>query len=379
MRIGYITHANTLTGASRSLIDIIVHMGEYGNEPIVFVRQDGNLTEELDRLHIEWHRVRYAMTLSNNDGKWWRDAAKRALYWPGVSALCKQLKTLQIDVVHNNSLLYDGGMAAAKKLGLPYVCHIREFMQEDHGLQFLHESRTRTLATQSDAAIAISHAIAKKYADWFSNDKLIVLPDGLDIDTYRMDHGPLLEGPICRLLLPGRIAPGKGQLDAIRAVGVLRARGLNIALTIVGGQDKEGAYARQCISYIQEHGLESIVEMREFVNDLTELKQAADITLTCSRSEALGRVTVEGMLCGTLVIGANSGATPEIIEDSVSGLLYESGNVEDLADKIQWAIESPDVARKLAITGQRSAAEKYSVEAYNQRLASIYQEIYAQS
>ena len=51
-----------------------------------------------------------------------------------------------------------------------------------------------------------------------------------------------------------------------------------------------------------------------------------DIALVASCSEAFGRVTVEAMLAGMLVIGADVAGTSELICDGVNGILYEDDN-----------------------------------------------------
>jgi hypothetical protein len=59
--------------------------------------------------------------------------------------------------------------------------------------------------------------------------------------------------------------------------------------------------------------------------------------------EGLGRVTLEAMLSGITVIGADTGGTKEIIgEDLERGYLYRQGNAEDLAQKIELVIHSKE-------------------------------------
>lgn len=69
------------------------------------------------------------------------------------------------------------------------------------------------------------------------------------------------------------------------------------------------------------------------------LRQNMDIELMCAERETFGWVTVEGMRSGLLVIGANTGATPEIITNMKTGLLYTHGDARDLADKIEWVLK----------------------------------------
>lgn len=76
-----------------------------------------------------------------------------------------------------------------------------------------------------------------------------------------------------------------------------------------------------------------------------------DINLVCSRSEGLGRITIESMLAGCLTISAAAGATCEIIKDKDNGLLYQCGNFKVLANKIEWAINHKGILKRLQNKG----------------------------
>ena len=57
--------------------------------------------------------------------------------------------------------------------------------------------------------------------------------------------------------------------------------------------------------------------------------------LVCSTFETFGRVAVEAQKCGLPLILSDVGANPERIEDGVNGLLYQKGNIAELAEKIE--------------------------------------------
>ena len=59
-----------------------------------------------------------------------------------------------------------------------------------------------------------------------------------------------------------------------------------------------------------------------------------------SRTEAMGRVLLEAMACKKPIIASNVGGIPEIIKDGYNGLLFESENVDDLAEKIRLVLSN---------------------------------------
>ncbi|NNC95140.1 MAG: glycosyltransferase family 4 protein [Chitinophagales bacterium] len=79
-----------------------------------------------------------------------------------------------------------------------------------------------------------------------------------------------------------------------------------------------------------------------------------------SRMDGFGLVIVESMLLGTPVVGANKGGIINLIENGVSGLIYEFGNPEDLAKKIQTLLD--DRTKKDAmIQNGLNRAKRFSV------------------
>ena len=109
--------------------------------------------------------------------------------------------------------------------------------------------------------------------------------------------------------------------------------------------------------------------------ELRDLRSHQDINLICSSAEGLGRTTIESMLSGSLTIAADAGATPEIIEDRVSGLLYKSGEVDNLTECIEWALNNRVKAVAIAEKGQKIALERFSIEKYAAKVEDIYSDI----
>ena len=58
------------------------------------------------------------------------------------------------------------------------------------------------------------------------------------------------------------------------------------------------------------------------------------------KQEGFGRVTVEYMLSGLCPIVSNTGANLEIVDDKISGIVYEKGNIQDLKEKIKYCINN---------------------------------------
>jgi glycosyltransferase involved in cell wall biosynthesis len=90
--------------------------------------------------------------------------------------------------------------------------------------------------------------------------------------------------------------------------------------------------------------------------------------------EGFPRTLVEAFACALPVIASRLGPLIDLIEDGVTGLLFEAGNAADLAEKMQWAQTHP---QEMAAMG-RNARSKYEAEFSAERnypqLIAIYDE-----
>lgn len=91
-----------------------------------------------------------------------------------------------------------------------------------------------------------------------------------------------------------------------------------------------------------------------------------------SRSEAMGRVLVEAMAAGKPRIGSNVDGIPMVINDGVDGLLFESQNVNDLAEKLSLLMSNPDLRYKLGKAGEARARKEFTKEEYVRNLSNFY-------
>lgn len=172
------------------------------------------------------------------------------------------------------------------------------------------------------------------------------------------------------------ITPEKGQWDVVQAVELLMKEGHDdINVVIVGNGAYNYVWALK--KYIKEKKLKKNIIVLPFHENLSQLRSRASYAITSSQDEALGRVTIEAMLAGNIVIGARSGATTEIIgEDEERGFLYELGNNRALADAMVRAMDY-SVRKKniLLLEAQKYAESEFDSKEYCGKLLKIYDEV----
>ena len=382
MKILVCAHDATITGgANRSLLMLIDGLiNIYGVEQIEVLvpRRKGSFIDELNKRKIKWYGSLYFGVTSSirNDGKDWMRISKvyggyvleniLAVYYA-----CK-FKNKQYDLVYTNTRGPILGAKIAKKLKLPHIVHVREFGAEKPLFGFWDYKK---MYKMSDKIILISQALYDEYSHYVKQDKLIAISNGIDSPLGLPFHVHNNENEY-NLLLTGRLVPDKGHKDAILAMEILKDRGINnIHLYIAGSLQASmhiAWYEKELKQLIKEKDLEKNITFCGEVRDMISLRNKMDVELMTAIKETFGRVTIEGMRSGLLLIGSNTGGTVELVQDGITGLLYQQGNPVDLADKIQKVYNNRDYAEKLARAGYEYTQNHYTAEV---NVRSVYQTI----
>lgn len=374
------TDNNAASGAFRSLVTLAqLVRDQQGYDPIVVLPYPGTGTALLDEVHIPHVMILSVMWgIIPNEGV---HIAKRisTSLWRNhfaVSRIVKVIQQQEVDLVHVNTTYGYVGALAAKKAGVPLVWHLREFVEEDRGASLWHRPTCNQLIASADRVIAISNSIQKKYAKFIPATRLTRIYNGIDTRRFCRAGRRIQTRGLCTFILLGAFDGHKGHFEFCRACAAIAARGVkDFQIWFVGdGQDN---VRQECATILEKAGLAERVTYWGFQSRPEDYLEKADIAFMCSRAEAFGRVTVEAMLTGCLVIGANTGGTQELIQDGKTGLLFDfkSGESPDLAEKMIYALEHRGEMAEIALAGQKVMAETMTAERNADEVARVYAEL----
>jgi glycosyltransferase involved in cell wall biosynthesis len=279
------------------------------------------------------------------------------------------------DLIVTNTLTVPAGALAAKWLCVPHIWYIHEFGREDHDLLFdLGNSTTAFLIDKlSNKVIVNSYAVLDKFRNYIPEHKLCVIYYGIEVPPQLKTDDIGSCNKVFRLIIVGQLCPGKRQEEAIKALSVLLRKGLNVRLTLLGYEHPE--YGRTLRELVSELKVENQVEFIGQTPDPFKYVSDCHVALTCSGSEAFGRVTVEAMKLGKPVIGADNAGTAELIQDGVTGLLYRPGDAEDLARKVELLYHNPALAECISANARVWSNCTFTIENYVERLLSVFEEV----
>jgi glycosyltransferase involved in cell wall biosynthesis len=169
-----------------------------------------------------------------------------------------------------------------------------------------------------------------------------------------------------------RLARDKGLDVLLEACGLLRARGLDLRLALVGEGEEEAALRAQA----QRLGLGESVDFLGAVapGDLAPHYRAADVVVLPSRREGLGLVLVEALFCQRPVIGTRVGGIPDVVADGETGLLVPPDDPLALAEALAHLLSDPVLATRLAAAGYAHVRQHFSAQVVAQRMAAVYRQ-----
>ncbi len=243
---------------------------------------------------------------------------------------------------------------------------------------------------KGDIIVAVSNFI-KQYilANYLITDesKVRVVPMGIDhryydlsnikqnkVDEFKQKYAVPKDCIV--LLLPSRFIASQGHQLLIKALAKLRH--LNFYCIMAGDLSKNPDYTVCIQNMINQLKLQSKIQIFGPEKDILHLYALSDIVLSVAQEpEAFVRTLIEAQMMQKFVITTNIGAAGQVVKDQDSGLHFQSGNIQDLADKISYALQEFNSEKYIQITkaGQLSALKSYPIEVVQKQLLDIYAEL----
>jgi glycosyltransferase involved in cell wall biosynthesis len=161
----------------------------------------------------------------------------------------------------------------------------------------------------------------------------------------------------------------------MRAQALLRERGLEMHLVIVGGDawGLSSDYAASLPGLVSELRLDGAVTMTGQVPDAGPYIEQLDVLVNASDPEPFGIVLLEGMARGVAVVAVDAGGPGEFIEHGRTGMLARSGAVSALADALEPLLGSPELRRQIGDAGRERFLENFTAEALQRRFFESFE------
>ncbi|MCF7838006.1 MAG: FkbM family methyltransferase, partial [Candidatus Marinimicrobia bacterium] len=376
----FFAHSAQAAGAERSLADAVGGLARRGVLCTVVLPGDGPLAPQLAQAGAALFRAPINGALANGwnwagrgAARAWRaDLAETRDYF--ALEVTPELQQLAPDVIFTQTMVCPWGAFCAERLGVPHALSVREYGELDQQLAFYAgglNASADALYASSAAVFCINREIKDLLFGADPDRKTEVVYSGIQAEPIRAAAGrdaasPAL-GAAPRIGLFATLAPGKGQMDLVRACARLAGQGRAFTCHLAG-RVGDAAYAAALREAVAESGCaDRFVWLGALENPYPALR-AMDLLVSCSVREALGRSLIEAMLLDVPVIYADSGGPREVYTANEHGLAYPPGDVDALCAAITEVLDQPAAAARRAVKARDHARQVFDPETFGDRL-----------
>lgn len=310
------------------------------------------------------------------------DCDKRWKYPFAIFRLAKLLQNEKIDILQSH-LFYAGLISVFAKyfnrktiiiLTRHYTSIVRDLGTK------VHIFLDRFMYEKADCVVAVSEA-TKKYmieVDKISKDHIKVIYLGFDFEKlnanslerkslrkeFKFEDDDFVIGYVANF------APRKGHLQLVTAFEEIIKKIPKAKLFLVGKGELQEVNEK-----VKEINLEDKICFAGWRQDIASCMSAMDLFIQPSLSEAFSQVLIESMGIGLPIIATDVGGASEVITNGENGILIEPNNVESIVKNTIDLFYNNDFRPKMALAGQKSVRERFTVEKMVSKQIDLYQEL----
>lgn len=174
----------------------------------------------------------------------------------------------------------------------------------------------------------------------------------------------------------GRVTPDKGVEDLVKAIALLYSRGLKLSTLIIGKCTP--AYQEKLRSIANEYHAGDMLNFTGFVEDHEDVYNfAASSRLVAlpTRVDLMPNTIREAISMGLPVVASDAGYIPSLNSERLSVIIHKAGDVDDLANKIEFLYTNPELIQTLIRNGRETFFERFSMDKVYSRSIEIYNEV----
>ena len=345
LRILFLTFQGDLAGSTQSIAFLSKGLADKGHKIYVGIRKESLLWSLLEGSKVE----RIAMTFGGKfDFNNWRD-------------IRNTVKRYQIQIINPQSSIdrYTSIFSKWRFNLQTKIIHTRRQMPLSAGgpLQlYLYNKRT-------DGIVAVSNEVAKGLKKLgIKEPNIKVLYNGTPKEKYDQIDPQKSENLKKEIgigegdYVIGCVSRMKNQIQIIKALALIKQPVRMIFCGIEATQEMEEIIG----NYETPHQVHFIGRVPS--DEVLNYYQLFNLKVLASIMEGLSQSLLEAMALGVPVIATAYAGNLDLIQDGQNGLLFEDGNIESLAQKIEALRHSTEMRQKLSAAGKEIALEKFSIE-----------------
>lgn len=382
-------------GATKSLAELVAAFPT-GSVKGVALAPTGVAADSLTAAGLEVLQVRGLSQWDNTRfghyrGVRWLILLREILLLPAtVLAVRRAAKHAVYDAIHCNEITaLPVGILAKRIMGVPLIVHVRSLQRkEDDGR--ITRWMNRLLSRHADAVVAIDEAVRRTLP---ADLPVEIIHNGMTVPTTPSLAATDEKQPFTIGII-GVLHRSKGLYELVEAMQLLRDRGLDIRLVIVGENvrrldglrgwlfrtlDFSRDVRAELSELVRKHGLADRVEFTGFVRDVPAIYRRIDAVCFPSHLDAPGRPVFEAALHGLPTIVAMKNPTDDVIIDGQTGLCIEIPTPENIASAVEVLASDRARARAMGAKARELAIGRFDSKVCAEKMLALYHRVLSQS
>ncbi|MGQ9918938.1 MAG: glycosyltransferase [Bryobacteraceae bacterium] len=241
----------------------------------------------------------------------------------------------------------------------------------------IHFHTNRTFAHLIDCTVVPGSRIAHRLLTEFREKPHRVAVVRHSIRPPRMTQGLLprgwpkefAQGAVVGFF--GRMSAEKAPLDFVKIAGKVLTKRDDVRFLMTG----DGPEMANVRKEVRRRRLGDRIHLAGFVEDTHEWMAACSLVILPSHLDGMPLVVLEAQALGKPVIASNVGSVPEMIEDGVTGILCEPGDIEGFASAVLRLLESEELCCRMGEAGRERVGRLFAEEAMLERYFELFERV----
>ncbi|MGV1017853.1 MAG: glycosyltransferase family 4 protein [Fluviibacter phosphoraccumulans] len=365
-----------MSGVQKVSFDELVNLDPALYERIIVCKCSGELTESLEKIGVRVHLVpELQRSISPK-------IDLRAYF-----ALREFFRSEKPDIVHTHSSKTGVlGRLAAHFARVPFIVHTV------HGFSFPSESRKlvrlfykfleRICGRLTDVLIVLNENDAAIASDVLgvSDNRIMLLPNGVDIDTYvpaipavresvRLSCFGINSSGHLVIAMIGRLWEQKNPQCFVRAALQVIDKRSDVSFFMIG----DGEFRGELEATIQASSDPNRIRIMGWRSDVPMLLKGVDLMVLPSRWEGMPLAILEAMASGVPVIASDIPGNHHLVTTDRDGLLFAPDDSEALADALLVLIDDHEKRRVFSLKARKKVVSEYALSVRMNKIRKIYQ------
>ena len=255
---------------------------------------------------------------------------------------------------------------------VPRLVHVEHNTRERYTRWRLAQSRW--LARRTDRIVGCSEGVRQVLlAQGMPAERTLAIPNGIRLDPFAGADAVDFAARVPGIVMVARFSKQKDHATLLRAVALLRERGLTPPVQFAGGG--KAMHRAPLERLAKDLGIASQVEFLGVVRDVPARLMAHRIACLSTHYEGMPLALIEGMAAGCAAVASAVPGVKEVLRDGIDGRLVPEGDANALADALEALLRDPVEAGRLAKAGRARAVAEFSRERMNRDYAALCREL----